>query len=169
MIIPVRCFTCGLVVGSKYETYIKEMNRYVGYGLDYDPGQMNPELKNFNNEKIIIPSNAEDLMDYLFKKGMTITEDDIKYYDKSSQNSSWESEEEASKMQISPKKDIKIEINDTVEEISEDQTIVKIKGRWFRNQKVKNMQMRIFDKVGVTRYCCKRHLLTHIDLINIID
>ena len=51
MIIPVRCFTCGQVVGSKYETYINEMNKYLNYGVNTDPLQSNPELKNFNNEK----------------------------------------------------------------------------------------------------------------------
>ena len=26
MIIPVRCFTCGKVIGNKYETYLKRVN-----------------------------------------------------------------------------------------------------------------------------------------------
>ena len=30
MIIPVRCFTCGKVVGDKYEQYVKFLNESYG-------------------------------------------------------------------------------------------------------------------------------------------
>jgi len=26
----------------------------------------------------------------------------------------------------------------------------------------------ILDKLGLTRYCCRRHMIAHVDLINII-
>ena len=31
-----------------------------------------------------------------------------------------------------------------------------------------NKSKEIFDKLGIKRYCCKRHLLSHVDLIEII-
>lgn len=30
---------------------------------------------------------------------------------------------------------------------------------------IKNTSEEIFSKLGIVRYCCKRHLLTHVDLI----
>ena len=32
------------------------------------------------------------------------------------------------------------------------------------NEKIENSND-LFEKIGIKRYCCKRHLLTHVDLI----
>ena len=32
--------------------------------------------------------------------------------------------------------------------------------------KQKTNELEIFESIGVTRYCCKRHLLSHIDLMD---
>lgn len=32
------------------------------------------------------------------------------------------------------------------------------------NEKIETSK-ELFSKIGITRYCCKRHLLTHVDLI----
>jgi DNA-directed RNA polymerase subunit N (RpoN/RPB10) len=170
MIIPVRCFTCGMVIGSKYDAYVKEMNKYLDYGEDYDPQQRNPELKNFNNSKIIIPEKAEDLYEYLFTQGADIEEHDLKYVSFDDKTSSWDTLEHAQQRdKVSFKTDISLKNGMKIQEVSEDMKYFKTNERWFKNKKVKNKQMRIFDKLGVKRYCCKRHLLTHVDLINIID
>ena len=34
------------------------------------------------------------------------------------------------------------------------------------NLKNKTKQAQILDKLGLTRYCCRRHILAHIDLID---
>ena len=34
------------------------------------------------------------------------------------------------------------------------------------NLKNKTKQAQILDKLGLTRYCCRRHMLAHIDLID---
>ena len=80
MIIPVRCFTCNRVVGSKYKTYLKKVKE-----------------ANLQTENII--SGDPDI---------TLDESD-----------------------------------------PEKQTPYQ----------------RIFAELGIDRYCCKRHLLTHVDLI----
>lgn len=37
MIIPVRCFTCGKVIGDKYEYYLREVRRRKGVaGMEVD-------------------------------------------------------------------------------------------------------------------------------------
>ena len=35
-----------------------------------------------------------------------------------------------------------------------------------KTRKIKEDHTKIFIKIGVTRYCCKRHLIAHIDLID---
>lgn len=30
----------------------------------------------------------------------------------------------------------------------------------------KETQHEVFDKLGLTRYCCRRHMLSHIDLVD---
>lgn len=77
MIIPVRCFTCNKVLGSKYATYLK-LN------------QINKPIE----EDIV--SSLDDTEDF--------------------------------------------------------------------NKKLENSR-ELFEKLGIKRYCCKRHLLTHVDLI----
>ena len=32
------------------------------------------------------------------------------------------------------------------------------------NEKIEDSNV-LFEKIGIRRYCCKRHLLTHVDLI----
>ena len=34
MIIPVRCFTCGKIIGDKWETYQQKIREYRGEGED---------------------------------------------------------------------------------------------------------------------------------------
>ena len=79
MIIPVRCFTCNRVVGSKYKKYLEL-------------------VKNANLTSENIMSGDPDI-----------------------------------EVETDPEK--------------------------------KTPYQRIFDELGVDRYCCKRHLLTHVDLI----
>lgn len=76
MIIPVKCFTCGKVLGNKYQFYIKEVNK-----------------KKINK---------------------------------------------------------KMEIN-KVEYLTEDYMDKSIEGE-------------VLDILGLTKYCCRRHLLTHVDI-----
>jgi len=170
MIIPVRCFTCGLVISAKYDSYVKEMNKYLNYGEESSSQQRNPELHNFDNDKIIIPEKAEDLYEYIFVANMIIEDHDLSYLDALDIKGSWNTLQNAKDKKDGFDKDMELNPGDKVSELSEDKKIFKIDGKgWFNNKKVKNKQMRIFDKLGVKRYCCKRHLLTHVDLINIID
>ena len=34
------------------------------------------------------------------------------------------------------------------------------------SQEIINSNIRIFDSLGIKRYCCRRHLLAHVDLIH---
>ena len=78
MIIPVRCMTCNMVIGSKYQEYLKLLS---AAGID--------------------PSDAQEIIQLREKK-----------------------EPE--------KKDVQI----------------------------------VFDQLGLKRYCCRRHMLAHVDLID---
>jgi DNA-directed RNA polymerase subunit N (RpoN/RPB10) len=80
MIIPVRCFTCGKVIGDKWTTYQKRVEEERTKG--------------------------------------TIQDDDAKH------------------------------------------DVVKIDAKEPRGV--------ILDEMGVTRMCCRRHLLTHVDLVDVI-
>ena len=87
MIIPVRCFTCGKVLGDKWNTYKKLV----------DKKSSNESKKKFTLEDITISSKNNPL----------------EHFDNNHQND-------------------------------------------------------ILNKMNIKKMCCRRHMLTHIDLINII-
>lgn len=96
MIIPVRCFTCGKVIGDKW---------------DY-----------FNEKK----TEKEKLMK--------------------------EAKEKAKKQQADKGKDDKGK-DDTIEELAFNES-------WGYSE--------ILDELGLNRICCRRHMLGHVNLIDII-
>ena len=87
MIIPVRCFTCGKVLGDKWNTYKKLLAK-----------------KNVDNKK-----NKYTINDIT----ITSKDDPLKHFDN-------------------------------------------------------NHQDKILNKMNITKMCCRRHMLTHVDLIDII-
>ena len=88
MIIPIRCFTCGNLLGHKWETFKK---------LAKEQDELKRKEK-FTLDDITIDENKEDLH---------------KYFDKNSYG-------------------------------------------------------KILDDMELVRYCCRRHIITHVDLIDII-
>ena len=87
MIIPIKCFTCGKVLGDKWNTYKKLL-----------------EKKDLNNK------NKKYTIDDIT---ITSKDDPLKHFDD-------------------------------------------------------NYQDKILNKMDITKMCCRRHMLTHVDLIDII-
>ena len=58
-----------------------------------------------------------------------------------------------------------VEDSESVNESSEDSKDKQFKVL-LHNLKNKTKQAVILDKLGLTRYCCRRHMLAHIDLID---
>ena len=60
-----------------------------------------------------------------------------------------------------PVEDSEDAVNDSSEDSKDKQFKVLL-----HNLKNKTKQAVILDKLGLTRYCCRRHMLAHIDLID---
>ena len=58
-----------------------------------------------------------------------------------------------------------VEDSESVNESNEDSKDKQFKVL-LHNLKNKTKQAVILDKLGLTRYCCRRHMLAHIDLID---
>jgi len=100
MIIPIKCFTCGNVLASKYDAYLKMMNA--------------TQIKLKDNKEVLF-SNED-------KSGNVEI--------------------------ITPLKKTK-RLQEFIEKKSKDKPIEAL----------------ILDKVGLKRYCCRRHFLGHVDTL----
>ena len=62
------------------------------------------------------------------------------------------------------------EVDESVEDSEGESVESEVKDKQSKvllhNLKNKTKQAFILDKLGLTRYCCRRHLLAHIDLID---
>ena len=100
MIIPIKCFTCGNVLASKYDTYLQLMNAKQVKLKDNKEVLFSNEDNSGNVEIITIPKRQQRLQEFIEKKS-----------------------------------------------------------------KDKPIEALILDKVGLKRYCCRRHLLGHVNTL----
>ena len=113
MIIPVRCFTCGNILGSKYQAY-KEF--------------INAKQLVIRDDKLLIVDFGDEIdgdfaVDSNGRKQML--NNFMIYLDK------------------------KLQGEENLPEIPEFKTI----------------EARIFQELGIKRYCCKRHFIGHVDIL----
>ena len=111
MIIPVRCFTCGTILASKYKRYLQLMN--------------------------------SDTL--IFKNGILYTDNEV---DANEGDSLFTLEER--KNHIS---EFMLSLNDKIANNSEDSI-------------PKPIEVQIMRQLGIKRYCCNRHLIGHVDILD---
>ena len=100
MIIPIKCFTCGNVLASKYDAYLKMMNANQIKLKDNKEVLFSNEDKNGDIEIITTSKRQKRLQEFIEKKS-----------------------------------------------------------------KDKPIEALILDKVGLKRYCCRRHFLGHVNTL----
>ena len=100
MIIPIKCFTCGNVLASKYDTYLQMMN----------------------SSNIKLKDNKEVLFD---------------------------NEDKTGDIEIITIKKRQNRLREFIEKKSQNKPIEAL----------------VLDKIGLKRYCCRRHFLGHIDTL----
>ena len=100
MIIPIKCYTCGNVLGSKYNKYKKYSKSKKLY---------------LEKNKIYLPSE--------------------------------------------------IDLNDKMEIITKNEKIKRLDNFIHTNNKQKTIESLILDNLGLHRYCCRRILISHVDIL----
>lgn len=119
MIIPIRCFTCGQLLASKYKRFQELLYsdnlvlKKDTYGNEFLESTNN--LKSFSQKNVITIKDRKKFVDMFLK---------------------------------------------TVNEKKHEFTFAD------RNKPPQNIEARILRQVGLKRYCCKRHFIGHVDILD---
>jgi DNA-directed RNA polymerase subunit N (RpoN/RPB10) len=139
MIIPIRCFNCGQLLASKYRTYMNLIN--------------SPVLIRKEDEKGVyfIPSSELDTWD---KK------DEVTIQDRNQmiQDTLRQIDEEQRKLE-----DIR-EIKDNDKDIDSDSNQFVLSRQVQEGNK--NIEGLLLNQIGLSRYCCRSHMIGHVQIID---
>tara|TARA_Y100000389_G_scaffold164558_1_gene168335 strand:- start:878 stop:1300 length:423 start_codon:yes stop_codon:yes gene_type:complete len=140
MIIPVRCFSCNNEIGDKYELYKTLKEEVQKYEDRQKPNELK-ELKELTKIYNIIKVSTE-ADNYLSEYKTGQIKELIKKF--------------------------KGNVNEQLENLTD--VIISIKGHGDEFQKkVEFLNMLVFILLDIENYCCNRHLISHIELIDKIN
>ena len=144
MIIPVRCFSCNNEIGDKYELYTKLKEEVQDYGeAKKPPSDLTVLTKIY--DMIKVPKQQNEANNYLSEYKTGQIKDLIGKFNKSSGKSSSKPD-------------------DNLEDLTK--LIKDIDGE---QKKVEFLNMLVFILLDIENYCCNRHLISHIQLIDKIN